>query len=230
MSHCSCLPEISANWINWVFIPYRAIDFNHLNNGFMCVCVCVSMPFPMKPYRMQRIADNGSLPNKSRKKNEEKININIFLAQNVPELDLGSDSESGIKPAAGKTVRIETSLESQFVINFICCLFRWFFKCSAPFELKKKIRKIFAIKMRWNRRPIAWAPKHDEVNFDGKAFLWMRHDRDWCEPCQLRFVQISHHNPQTCKINSNQMYQIQIHLNDECGEKKFHHPKSNQLA
>lgn len=53
---------------------------------------------------MQRVIDNGSLPNKSRKKNEEKININIFLAHNVPELELGSDSESGVKPPMGKTV------------------------------------------------------------------------------------------------------------------------------
>lgn len=55
-------------------------------------------------YRTQRIAENGSLPNKSRKKNEEKININIFLGHNVPELELGSDSESGVKPSIGKTV------------------------------------------------------------------------------------------------------------------------------
>ncbi|XP_031621001.1 uncharacterized protein LOC116339320 [Contarinia nasturtii] len=47
--------------------------------------------------QVQKCPDNDVLPNKSRKKNEEKININIFLAQNVPELDLGSDSESGVK-------------------------------------------------------------------------------------------------------------------------------------
>lgn len=48
-------------------------------------------------YRIQKTTENGSMPNKSRKKNEEKININIFLAHNVPELELGSDSESGVK-------------------------------------------------------------------------------------------------------------------------------------
>lgn len=56
---------------------------------------------------MQKITDStGSLPNKSRKKNEEKMNINIFLAPNVPELelDLGSDSESGIRQINGKSV------------------------------------------------------------------------------------------------------------------------------
>lgn len=50
--------------------------------------------------------ENGTLSsnNKSRKRNDEKININIFLAQNVPELELGSDSESGLRQVNGKSV------------------------------------------------------------------------------------------------------------------------------
>lgn len=40
--------------------------------------------------------ENGSISNKTRKNTDEKININIFLAQNVPglQLELGGDSES----------------------------------------------------------------------------------------------------------------------------------------
>ncbi|XP_055310603.1 uncharacterized protein LOC129573715 [Sitodiplosis mosellana] len=50
---------------------------------------------------VQKSSENIPLPNKSRKKNEEKINLNIFLAH-VPELDLGSDLESNIRQTNGK--------------------------------------------------------------------------------------------------------------------------------
>lgn len=60
------------------------------------------MNFFLNSSRVQKCAENDPLPNKSRKKNEEKININIFLAQNVPELDLGSDSESGARKTVFK--------------------------------------------------------------------------------------------------------------------------------
>lgn len=67
--------------------------------------------------RVQKISENNSLPNKARKKNEEKININIFLAHNVPELDLGSDSECGTKQMNGKMVNILFSIK---IILFFC--------------------------------------------------------------------------------------------------------------
>lgn len=41
------------------------------------------------------MSENAAVSNKARKKIEEKININIFLGQN--DLDLGSDSEIGIR-------------------------------------------------------------------------------------------------------------------------------------
>lgn len=39
--------------------------------------------------------DNASSVKKAHRRNEEKININIFLAHNIPELDLHSDTECG---------------------------------------------------------------------------------------------------------------------------------------
>lgn len=64
--------------------------------------------------------ENGSLPNKSRKKCDEKININIFLANNVPELEVGSDSESGTKQTNGKMVPILIIHIIENVPNFEC--------------------------------------------------------------------------------------------------------------
>lgn len=59
--------------------------------------------------RVQKSSENSSVPNKSRKKIEEKINLNIFLGHNVP--DLGSDSECGVRHTNGKSVFIFFSLE-----------------------------------------------------------------------------------------------------------------------
>lgn len=82
----------------------RSYDFNQLS----MLLIGVDYYFLITKYRIQiqRISEHGSLPNKSRKKNEEKININIFLGHNVPELELGSDSESGVRPTTSKTVCI----------------------------------------------------------------------------------------------------------------------------
>lgn len=55
-------------------------------------------------FRVQKCTENGPLISKSWKKSDEKVNINIFLANNVPELDLGSDSESGVRKTNEKTV------------------------------------------------------------------------------------------------------------------------------
>lgn len=102
-----------------------------------------------KLFRIQRVAENGSLPNKSRKKNEEKININIFLAHNVPELELGSDSESGVKPPIGKMVLIRScccrwaSVACIFISKFF---FPWFM-----FEHQKNVGDQNEIKPMANR-------------------------------------------------------------------------------
>lgn len=68
-----------------------------------------------------------SLANKTNKRHEEKININIFLAQSIPELDLTSDSESGVKQAPQtKPVKkenfchyIQAPISSYLMLNFI---------------------------------------------------------------------------------------------------------------
>lgn len=44
-------------------------------------------------FSMRKLHENDSSATKSHIRNDEKININIFLANNMPELEFGSDSE-----------------------------------------------------------------------------------------------------------------------------------------
>lgn len=83
---------------------FQSMSSYIIQTHLICLCFLFS--------RVQKDSENGSLSNKSRKKNEEKININIFLAQNVPELELelGSDSEGGGRRTNCKTVRLFENL------------------------------------------------------------------------------------------------------------------------
>lgn len=77
------------------------------------------------PFSMRKSHENDSAATKAHTRNDEKININIFLANNMPELEFGSDSECVGKqisqPKSVFILRISLNLfkNSQFFLYFL---------------------------------------------------------------------------------------------------------------